>query len=68
MFKGNLVFSSKNAFKGQSLSRRDDLISLGYLLIYIMDGDLEFMHSEEDLSQAEEFKMIGLKKVKMTPE
>jgi casein kinase 1 len=72
IFKGNLVFGSKNAFKGQSLSRRDDLISLAYLLIYLVDGDLLFMQgegsSEDEPDQATEFKNIGLKKVKMTPE
>jgi hypothetical protein len=66
------VFGSKNAFKGQSLSRRDDLISLAYLLIYLVDGDLLFMQNEcgsdEEPDQATEFKNIGLKKVRMTPE
>lgn len=66
------MFGSKNAFKGQNLSRRDDLISLAYLLIYLVDGDLIFMqgegsHEEEEPDQATEFKNIGLKKVKMTP-
>jgi hypothetical protein len=41
-FKGNINFASRNAFLGKTLSRRDDLISLCYLLIYLMDGDLSF--------------------------
>ena len=49
-FKGNLIFSSKNAFKGHILSRRDDLISLAYLMIYLVDGDLEFMKGNQDYS------------------
>ena len=32
-FKGNAIFSSKNAFSQYSLSRRDDIISLVYLSI-----------------------------------
>ena len=71
MFKGNLVFGSKNAFKGQTLSRRDDLISLAYLILYFVDGDLNFMQSDEEgeePTQQEEFKAIGTKKCKMTPE
>lgn len=51
------------------MSRRDDLISLAYLLIYLLDGDLEFMKSDpenEDM-ESNEFQQIGLLKVKMTP-
>ena len=66
-FKGNLVFASKNAFKGQSLSRRDDLISLGYLLLYLLDGDLNFMMSvnsnDSEPDQQAEFQAIGQMKV-----
>ena len=37
-FKGSLEFASKNAFDFHKTSRRDDLISLCYLLIYCMDN------------------------------
>jgi serine/threonine protein kinase len=73
-FKGNLIFGSKNAFRGQRLSRRDDLISLAYLLVYIVDGDLEFMKGQcedgEDnaSSNSDEFIKIGKGKLNMTPE
>jgi hypothetical protein len=72
-FKGNLIFGSKNAFKGHLLSRRDDLISLAYLLIYIVDGDLEFMKGhcesgdERMSSNSDEFISIGKAKLNMTP-
>ena len=36
-FLGNSVFASKNAFSGQTMSRRDDIIQIAYLLIYIID-------------------------------
>lgn len=72
-FKGNLIFGSKNAFKGHLLSRRDDLISLAYLLIYIVDGDLEFMKGHCDSgddnmsSNSDEFISIGKAKLGMSP-
>jgi hypothetical protein len=37
-FKGSLEFASKNAFDFVKTSRRDDLISLCYLLIYCLDN------------------------------
>lgn len=42
-FKGNMIFASKNAFNLFTQSRRDDLMSLCYLLIYLIDGDLVFL-------------------------
>jgi hypothetical protein len=37
-FMGNCMFASYNAFKNIVLSRRDDFISLGYLLVYLFEG------------------------------
>jgi serine/threonine protein kinase len=37
-FKGNVIFSSKNAFAGKTLSRRDDIISLAYFLIFCINS------------------------------
>ena len=42
-FQGNLAFSSKNAFNETTLSRRDDLISLFYMLIYLATGKIPFV-------------------------
>ena len=49
-FEGNLMFSSPNAMNFTALSRRDDLISLCYILLYLVEGDLVFMqeNSEEE--------------------
>lgn len=37
-FRGNILFASKNAFKSKSQSRRDDIISTFYLLLYNVEG------------------------------
>jgi len=47
-FKGNIIFASKNAFNLLTQSRRDDLISLCYFLLYIIDGDLPFLQRFEE--------------------
>ena len=46
-FQGNMIFASKNAFNLHTLSRRDDLHSLCYLLLYLIDGDLIFLEKGE---------------------
>jgi serine/threonine protein kinase len=43
LFQGNMIFASKNAFNMKTQSRRDDLISLCYFLLYLVDGDLAFL-------------------------
>ena len=45
-FQGNLIFASKYCFNLITHSRRDDLISLSYLLLYLIDGDLAFLTKE----------------------
>ena len=40
-FKGNLMFTSKNGFEVQTLTRRDDLISIIYLLIFLINGKIQ---------------------------
>lgn len=47
-FQGNLIFASKHCFNLLTHSRRDDLISLSYLLLYIIDGDLTFLAKDGD--------------------
>ena len=40
-FEGNMLFSSLNQLQFRSTSRRDDLQSLSYLMIYLLN-DLSF--------------------------
>ena len=52
-FTGNQRFSSKNAMLGIQQSRRDDLESLGYLLVYLMKGALPWEGlKREDVAKA----------------
>ena len=49
-FVGNLTLSSFNAMDYKSVSRRDDLISLTYMLILINEGGRHFLNILEDAS------------------
>lgn len=40
LFNGNLMFSSHNSCKGLKTSRRDDMISLVNMMVYLLDNDL----------------------------
>ena len=42
-----MVFASKHCFNLVTHSRRDDLISLAYLLLYLIDGDIAFLSKDE---------------------
>ena len=69
-FQGNMIFASKNAFRLKTLGRRDDLISLYYIMLYLLDGDLPFFvidsnDGQDDVSQDFE-KMRKVKKM-ITP-
>ena len=50
-FKGNAIFSSKNAFARITLSRRDDIISLVYLLVYLVDTELTWIDFDKPIIQ-----------------
>lgn len=76
VFRGNVVFASRNLFNLETPSRRDDLISLCYLLLYLVDGDLPFISEQENPPpdrnkqeyQHREFKRIkGIKNL-LTPQ
>lgn len=64
-FQGNLIFSSKNAFRQVTLSRRDDLISFIYLMIFCVDSRLQWI----DLTQpiADQYNEIAKFKILTKP-
>ncbi|KAJ5751527.1 uncharacterized protein N7511_008492 [Penicillium nucicola] len=41
---GSPVFASLNSHRGHSVSRRDDMESLGYVLVYLVRGQLPWQH------------------------
>ena len=64
---GNARYSSINALNGGSQSRRDDLESLGYLLVYFIKGRLPW---QGHISNSKDDKYYKIKKIKAetTPE
>ena len=64
---GNARYSSINALEGGTQSRRDDLESLGYLLIYLLKGKLPW---QGNVSHSNDDKYYKIKKIKKetTPE
>ena len=64
---GNARYSSINALEGGTQSRRDDLESIGYLLLYLLLGNLPWQgkvsHSKDD----KYYKIREIKK-QTTPE
>jgi hypothetical protein len=54
-----MLFASKNSFKFLRTSRRDDLISLVYIIIFMIDIDrLKFINEVEGIAKKEKFKII----------
>jgi len=66
-FFGSFNFSSVNSMKGFEMSRRDDLESIGYMLIYLIKGKLPWSHLEKG-KMAERFGPILKLKNKTTTE
>jgi serine/threonine protein kinase len=60
-FNGTLIYASPNVVRGEESSRRDDLISLGYMLIYLFKRDLPWESSFKNLDQSKYFELIYLK-------
>ncbi len=65
-FKGNVIFSSKNAFAHYSLSRRDDIISFVYLIIFCINSNVSWVDNNKPV--ALQFNEIGAYKLFTKPE
>ena len=64
-FRGNMIFASMNQLDFQMTSRRDDLISLCYLLIYLLNnGNLKGIDLSQNLSRNESFNLVKKAKSK----
>ena len=67
-FKGSMLFASKYAFNFVCTSRRDDLISLVYNLVFFLDIDrLTFINKVQSKSKPNKFKIIKEAKMAMSP-
>ena len=67
-FKGNLAMSSIHAMNFETMSRRDDLLSLTYVLVYMCQGQLDFLNVDPNIEQYLQFDQIYQNKKQLTPE
>ena len=67
LYNGTLTFASLNSLKGIEVSRRDDLESAAYMLIYLMKGSLPWI-SVKTKTKYEKYKKIFNMKLSYKPE
>ena len=60
-FNGTLKYASSNVIKGKIPTRRDDLIALGYILIYLLKRELPWQKNCEVLNKSNLKEIIKLK-------
>ena len=63
--KGNLAFSSYDCLNGKRTSRRDDIISLLYIMLHLYCGDFRFLVIDLEFIKDEEMadkEMVEAKK------
>lgn len=59
MFEGNLLFASLNQMNFMRTSRRDDIISVFYLMMYLINGSaFPELTVEEDTKVNEQFEQV----------
>lgn len=64
-FLGTVRYSSRNSHQKITLSRRDDLEAIGYILVYFLKGDLPWQGQKG--SEKEKFAKIAKIKMDTTP-
>jgi hypothetical protein len=64
---GNIGFASRNAFKRVSLSRRDDLLSLCNVLVYLVEGQRAWEAKFLENSSLSLQKQISDSRIRMRP-
>ena len=67
LFQGNLLFSSCDSMCMLNTSRRDDLISLCYMMLFLQKGKLPFIETNHNMTSDEEFIHIRAKKKSLRP-
>jgi hypothetical protein len=65
-FSGNIIFQSHNAFRKLTLSRRDDLLSVANLLVYLIKGGFKWVNRLNNLSPL--LEQVTKIKLSITPE
>ena len=67
VFRSNMIFASVNQFDFKQTSRRDDMMSLCYFLVFMFNnGDVPFVAPSELTENKDVFKFIYKKKLNMT--
>lgn len=61
-YTGTIRYSSINIHEGYNHSRRDDLISLGYMIMYLLLGDLPWMGVNDDNIKSKFNTIMKIKK------
>lgn len=68
-FRGNMIFSSNNQLHFHTTSRRDDLISLCYLLVFVInEGKIPNIDIYNNVDKRDSFKSIRDAKLSHTLE